>query len=215
MVDLDFYGQIVDFCRHHGIYVLSDLAYAEVYFDGNPPPSVLEIPGAKDIAVEFTSMSKTYNMPGWRVGFAAGNPDLIAALGRVKSYLDYGAFTPIQVAATAALNGPQDCVEEMRQLYAGRRDILVHGLRSAGWDCPLPHDHVRVGADPPRRDMGAIGFTKALLAEADLLSRPASVGGSEAISLRLVENGHRVRQAVRNIRGFAPPWGGRRLAAAS
>ena len=207
VVDLDFYGQIVDFCRHHGIYVLSDLAYAEVYFDGNPPPSVLEIPGAKDIAVEFTSMSKTYNMPGWRVGFAAGNPDLIAALGRVKSYLDYGAFTPIQVAATAALNGPQDCVEEMRQLYAGRRDILVHGLRSAGWDCPLPPATMFVWAPipPAFRDMGAIGFTKALLAEADVAVSPG-VGfgehGEGFVRLGLVENSQRIRQAVRNIRGF-------------
>ncbi len=123
-VDLDFYGEIVDFCRHHGIIVLSDLAYAEIYFDGNPPPSILQVPGARDIAVEFTSLSKTYSMAGWRIGFAVGNQRLIAALGRVKSYLDYGAFTPIQVAATAALNGPQDCVAEIRERYRARRDVL-------------------------------------------------------------------------------------------
>ena len=137
-VDLDFYGEIVDFCRHHDIIVLSDLAYAEIYFDGNPPPSILEVPGARDIAVEFTSLSKTYSMAGWRIGFAVGNARLIAALGRVKSYLDYGAFTPIQVAATAALNGPQDCVAEIRERYQARRDVLVDGLRQAGWEVPPP-----------------------------------------------------------------------------
>src|SRR6266699_2497074 len=133
-VDLDFYAEIVDFCRHHNIIVLSDLAYAEIYFDGNPPPSILEVPGARDIAVEFTSLSKTYSMAGWRIGFAVGNQRLIAALSRVKSYLDYGAFTPIQVAATAALNGPQDCVREMRETYKRRRDVLVESFGRAGWD---------------------------------------------------------------------------------
>ncbi|MCZ6495517.1 MAG: aminotransferase class I/II-fold pyridoxal phosphate-dependent enzyme, partial [Alphaproteobacteria bacterium] len=135
VVDLDFYGQVIDFCRHHGIYVLSDLAYAEIYFD-DPPPSILQIPGAKEIAIEFTSVSKTYNMPGWRIGFAAGNKRLIHALARIKSYLDYGAFTPIQAAAAHALNGPQDCVDEIRALYRERRDVLVKGLAEAGWDIP-------------------------------------------------------------------------------
>src|ERR1700743_431435 len=133
VVDLDFYGEIVDFCRHHGIWILSDLAYAEIYFDDKPPPSIFEVPGAKDIAVEFTSLSKTYSMAGWRIGFAVGNQRLIAALTRVKSYLDYGAFPPIQVAATAALNGPQECIAEMRDRYRGRRDVLIEGLHQAGW----------------------------------------------------------------------------------
>ena len=137
-VDLDFYGEIVAFCRRHDIIVLSDLAYAEIYFDDKPPPSILEVPGARDIAVEFTSLSKTYSMAGWRIGFAVGNARLIAALARVKSYLDYGAFTPIQVAATAALNGPQDCIAETRERYRARRDVLIDGLRQAGWEFPNP-----------------------------------------------------------------------------
>jgi alanine-synthesizing transaminase len=136
--DLAFYAKVVEFCRAHDLIVLSDLAYSEIYFDGNPPPSILQVPGAKEVAVEFTSLSKTYSMPGWRIGFAAGNPRLIGALARVKSYLDYGAFTPIQVAAAAALNGPQDCVEETRTIYRERRDVLVDGLTRAGWDVPVP-----------------------------------------------------------------------------
>ena len=137
-VDLDFYGEIVAFCRRHDIVVLSDIAYAEIYFDGKPPPSILEVPGARDIAVEFSSLSKTYSMAGWRIGFAVGNQRLIAALARVKSYLDYGAFTPIQVAATAALNGPQECVAETRARYQARRDVMIDGLRQAGWEVPEP-----------------------------------------------------------------------------
>ena len=133
VVDLDFYGEMVEFCRAKKIYILSDLAYSEIYFD-SPPPSILQIPGARDIAVEFTSLSKTYSMPGWRIGFATGNKDLVYALARIKSYLDYGAFTPIQVAAAAALNGPQDCVDEIRGLYKRRRDVLVQSMASAGWD---------------------------------------------------------------------------------
>ncbi|MBV9551151.1 MAG: aminotransferase class I/II-fold pyridoxal phosphate-dependent enzyme, partial [Alphaproteobacteria bacterium] len=150
-VDLDFYGEVVDFCRHHGIIVLSDLAYAEIYFDGKPPPSILEVPGARDIAVEFTSLSKTYSMAGWRIGFAVGNARLIGALSRVKSYLDYGAFTPIQVAAAAALNGPQDCVEQMRALYRERRDVLIRGLASAGWQVPSPEGSMFAWAPIPPR----------------------------------------------------------------
>ncbi|HEC14785.1 MAG TPA: aminotransferase class I/II-fold pyridoxal phosphate-dependent enzyme, partial [Rhodospirillales bacterium] len=138
LCDLDFYGEIVGFCRRNDIYVLSDIAYSEIYFNNNPPPSILQVPGAKDIAVEFTSMSKTYSMPGWRIGFASGNKKLIAALARIKSYLDYGAFTPIQVAAAAALNGPQDCVDEVRTLYRQRRDVLIDGLNAAGWEVPSP-----------------------------------------------------------------------------
>ena len=147
VVDLDFYEEVVAFCRPRGIYVLSDIAYAEIYFDGNPPPSILQVEGARDIAVEFTSLSKTYSMAGWRIGFAVGNERLIAALSRVKSYLDYGAFTPIQVAATAALNGPQECIDEIRARYKARRDVLVEGLHQAGWDIPSPAGHdVRLGA---------------------------------------------------------------------
>ena len=149
VADLDFYRDLVSFARRHDLIVLSDLAYAEVYFDGNPPPSILQVPGAMDIAVEFTSMSKTFSMAGWRIGFAVGNERLIAALGRVKSYLDYGAFTPIQVAATAALNGPQDCIDEMRATYKRRRDALVDSFGRAGWEIPAPQRlDVRLGADP-------------------------------------------------------------------
>ena len=165
VVDLDFYGAIIDFCRGHGIYVVSDLAYAEIYFDGNPPPSILQVPGAKDIAVEFTSLSKTYSMPGWRIGFATGNRRLITALARVKSYLDYGAFTPIQVAATAALNGPQDCVEQIRATYRARRDVLVSGLAASGWDVPSPQATMFVWAPIPPvfAEAGSLEFSKLLL----------------------------------------------------
>src|ERR1700726_347355 len=169
-VDLDFYGEIVDFCRHHGIWVLSDLAYAEIYFGDTPPPSIFEVPGAKDIAVEFTSLSKTYSMAGWRIGFAVGNQRLIAALTRVKSYLDYGAFTPIQVAATAALNGPQDCIAEIRARYRSRRDVLIEGLNAAGWPVQAPAASMFAWAPIPEpfREMGSLAFAKLLLAKADV-----------------------------------------------
>ncbi|HUN53360.1 MAG TPA: aminotransferase class I/II-fold pyridoxal phosphate-dependent enzyme, partial [Candidatus Sulfotelmatobacter sp.] len=150
-VDLDFYGRIVEFARSRNLYVISDLAYAEIYFDGVPPPSILQVPGAKDVAIEFTSLSKTYAMPGWRVGFATGNRKLVHALTRIKSYLDYGAFTPIQVAATAALNGPQDCVEDMRRIYRSRRDALIKGLAQAGWDVPPPAASMFAWAPIPER----------------------------------------------------------------
>src|SRR5580698_644982 len=165
VVDLDFYGAIVDFCKRHDIWILSDLAYAEIYFDGVPPPSVLQVPGARDIAIEFTSMSKTYSMAGWRMGFAAGNKTLIRALTRIKSYLDYGAFTPIQVAATAALNGSQDCVEEIRQMYKARRDVLIDGLEGAGWSVPRPPASMFAWAPIPERfaHMGSIEFSKLLM----------------------------------------------------
>jgi alanine-synthesizing transaminase len=204
---LDFYGQVVEFCRHHGIYLLSDLAYAEIYFDGNPPPSVLQIPGAKDVCIEFTSMSKTYNMPGWRIGFAAGNKTLIGALTRIKSYLDYGAFTPIQVAAAAALNGPQDCVEEIRQMYKERRDVLIEGLAQAGWEVPSPPASMFCWAPIPERfaHMGSVEFSKLLMQEAKVAVAPG-VGfgehGDAFVRIGLVENKHRIRQAVRNIKAF-------------
>ncbi|MEQ9042591.1 MAG: LL-diaminopimelate aminotransferase [Alphaproteobacteria bacterium] len=207
VVDLDFYGQVVDFCRHHQIYILSDLAYAEIYFESGPPPSILQIPGAKDIAVEFTSMSKTYNMPGWRIGFATGNRRLIGALARIKSYVDYGAFTPIQVAAVAALNGPQDCVEEIRRVYRERRDILVQGLQAAGWNVPSPSATMFVWAPLPKdfADLGSLTFSKLLLQEAKVAVSPGlgfGEYGEGHVRLGLVENAHRTRQAVRNIKSF-------------
>lgn len=207
LATLDFYAEVVDFCRFHGIYILSDLAYAEIYFDDNPPPSILELPKAWDIAVEFTSMSKTYSMPGWRIGFAVGNEDLIAALARVKSYLDYGAFTPIQVAASAALNGPQDCIDEFRGIYKERRDIMIEGLGAAGWDIPSPPATMFAWAPipPAFKEMGSIEFSKLLLSEADVAVAPGIGFGEHGdgfVRIGLVENGQRIRQAARNIKNF-------------
>jgi alanine-synthesizing transaminase len=204
---IEFYRELVALCRRHELFILSDLAYAELYFGDTPPPSVLEVPGAKDITVEFTSMSKTYNMPGWRMGFAAGNPRLIAALARVKSYLDYGAFTPIQVAATAALNGPQDCIAEMRALYRDRRDVLVKGLRAAGWEVPSPEASMFLWAPIPERfrHLGSVGFAKLLLEKAKVAVAPGlgfGEHGDEHVRIALVENNHRIRQALRGIRAF-------------
>jgi len=207
VVDLDYYRPIVEFCRKHGIYILSDIAYAEIYFDGKPPPSILQIPEAREVAVEFYSLSKTYNMPGWRVGFACGNKKLIAALSRVKSYTDYGAFTPIQIAATAALNGPQDCVEEIRAMYKARRDVLVEGLRGAGWNVPMPSASMFVWSPIPEpfRHLGSLEFSKLMLAQARVAVAPG-VGfgeyGDGHVRIGLVENQHRIRQAVRSIRQF-------------
>ena len=206
-VDLDFYGEIIAFCRRHDIVVLSDLAYAEIYFDGKPPPSILEVPGARDIAVEFTSLSKTYSMAGWRIGFAVGNERLIAALSRVKSYLDYGAFTPIQVAATAALNGPQDCIAETRARYEARRDVMIDGLRQAGWEVPQPEATMFAWAPipPPFRAIGSLAFSKLLLERANVAVSPG-VGfgeyGEGFVRIALVENRQRLRQAARNIKAF-------------
>ncbi len=207
VADLDFYREIVAFARRHELYVLSDLAYAEIYFGEQAPPSILQIPGAKDIAVEFTSMSKTYSMPGWRMGFAAGNPLLISALTRVKSYLDYGAFTPIQVASVAALNGPQDCVAEMRALYRERRDVLVPGLNAAGWDMPMPEGSMFAWAPIPPQfaHLGSVEFSKLLLARARVAVAPGIGFGEHGdghVRIAFVENTHRLRQAVRSIRGF-------------
>ena len=207
LADLDFYREIVAFARKHDIWILSDLAYAEIYFGDKIPPSILEVPGAKDIAVEFTSMSKTYSMPGWRMGFAAGNPQLITALTRMKSYLDYGAFTPIQVAAVAALNGPQDCVQEMRDLYRERRDVLIKGLSSAGWDVPSPEGSMFAWAPVPPKfsGLGSVEFSKLLLARAKVAVAPGLGFGEHGegfVRIALVENTHRMRQAIRNIRAF-------------
>jgi alanine-synthesizing transaminase len=206
VVDLDFYREVVAFARRHEIFILSDLAYAEIFFDA-APPSILEVAGAKEVAVEFTSMSKTYSMPGWRIGFAAGNPALIGALARIKSYLDYGAFTPIQVAATAALNGPQDCIEANRTRYRERRDVLVEGLRTAGWPMPAPPATMFVWAPLPEayRAIGSLAFSKLLLEKAKVAVSPG-IGfgeyGEGHVRLALVENRQRIRQAVRNIRTF-------------
>ena len=206
-VDLAFYEEAVKFCKKHEIFILSDIAYSEIYFTDTPPPSVLQVPGAKDIAVEFSSLSKTYSMPGWRVGFAAGNKQLVGALTRIKSYVDYGAFTPIQVAATAALNGPQDCVEELRAMYKERRDVLCDGLARFGWDVPKPDATMFVWAPVPEqfRAMGSLEFSKKLLTEANVAVAPG-VGfgeyGENFVRFGLVENLHRTRQALRNIRDF-------------
>jgi alanine-synthesizing transaminase len=206
-VDLDFYGQIVDFARNRGLYVISDLAYAEIYFDDVPPPSILQVPGAKDVAIEFTSMSKTYAMPGWRVGFATGNRKLVHALTRIKSYLDYGAFTPIQVAAAAALNGPQDCVEDMRRIYRSRRDVLIKGLSQAGWTVPPPAASMFAWAPIPEpfTGLGSLEFSKLLLAEAKVAVAPGlgfGEYGDGHVRIALVENEQRIRQACKSIRKF-------------
>ncbi|HEX9835568.1 MAG TPA: LL-diaminopimelate aminotransferase [Alphaproteobacteria bacterium] len=207
VVGLDFYREVVEYCRAHGIYVLSDLAYAEIYFDGVPPPSVLQVPGARDIAVEFTSMSKTYSMPGWRIGFAAGNAKLIGALARIKSYLDYGAFTPIQVAAAVALNGPQDCVADTRETYRRRRDVLVESFAAAGWDIPPPPATMFAWAPIPRQfaHLGSLEFSKILLQEAHVAVSPGlgfGEYGDGHVRIALVENRQRIRQAARNVKSF-------------
>lgn len=204
---IDFYRELVALCRRHGLFILSDLAYAELYYGDTPPPSVLEVEGAKDITVEFTSMSKTYNMPGWRMGFAAGNPRLIAALARVKSYLDYGAYTPIQVAAAAALNGPQDCVEEIRGIYKSRRDTLVESMKRAGWDIPAPPASMFAWAKlPPQYEQaGSMLFSKLLVEEAGVAVAPGVAFGEYGegyVRIGLVENEHRIRQAARNVKKF-------------
>jgi len=207
VADLDFYRDVVAFAKRHDIFVVSDLAYSEIYFDGVAPPSILEVPGARDIAVEFGSLSKTYSMPGWRVGYGVGNKDLIGALARVKSYLDYGAFTPIQVAATAALNGPQDCVEDVRTLYRQRRDVLCESFGQAGWEVPPPPATMFAWAPIPEqfRELGSLGFAKLLLEEADVAVSPG-VGfgerGEGHVRLALVENRHRIRQAARGVKQF-------------
>src|SRR5580692_6755684 len=207
VADLDFYRDLVAFAKKHNVFILSDLAYAEVYFDNNPPPSILQVAGAMDVAVEFTSMSKTYSMPGWRMGFAVGNERLIAALARVKSYLDYGAFTPIQVAATAALNGPDDCIAEMRSIYRKRRDALVDSFGRAGWHVPPPAASMFAWAPIPEpfRPLGSVEFATLLVEKAGVAVSPgAGFGeyGEGHVRIALVENEQRIRQAARNIRRF-------------
>jgi alanine-synthesizing transaminase len=207
VVDLDFYAEVVKFCRKNELYVMSDLAYAEIYFNDVPPPSILQVPGAKDVAVEFTSMSKTYSMPGWRIGFAAGNQHLINALARIKSYLDYGAFTPIQVAAAAALNGPQDCVENARQTYKKRRDVLIDSFGKSGWDIASPEATMFAWTPVPERfaHMGSNEFAKLLLKEAHVAVAPGIGFGEHGegfVRIALVENEQRIRQAARSVRKF-------------
>jgi len=207
VADLDFYKELVPFAKKHGIFILSDLAYAEVYFENNPPPSVLQVPGATDLCVEFTSMSKTYSMPGWRIGFAVGNERIIAALARVKSYLDYGAFTPVQVAATAALNGPDDCIREMRETYKRRRDVLVESFGRAGWRVPTPAASMFAWSPIPAPfdTLGSVDFAKLLVEKAELAVSPGSGFGEHGegyVRIALVENEQRIRQAARNLRRF-------------
>jgi alanine-synthesizing transaminase len=211
VVDLDFYKEVIKFAKKHEIWVLSDLAYTEIYFD-EPPPSILQVDGAKDIAVEVTSMSKTYAMAGWRVGFAAGNERLIGALARVKSYLDYGAFTPVQVAAAAALNGPQDCVDEFREIYRSRRDAMVESFGRAGWEIPEPKASMFAWAPIPPifKEAGSLEFSLKLIEEAHVAVAPGAGFGEHGdgyVRLALVENEQRIRQAARNVRKFLESYG--------
>jgi alanine-synthesizing transaminase len=207
VASLDFYKDVVAFAKKNDLIILSDLAYAEIYFDGNPPPSVLQVPGAIDVTVEFTSMSKTFSMPGWRMGFAVGNERLISALTRVKSYLDYGAFTPIQVAATAALNGDGADIADVRDVYHKRRDVMVDSFGRAGWDIPPPAASMFAWAPIPEpfKHLGSLEFSKLLIEHADVAVAPG-IGfgehGDDYVRLAFVENEHRIRQAARNIKRF-------------
>jgi alanine-synthesizing transaminase len=206
-VDLDFYRDVIALAKRHDMLVLSDIAYSEIYFDDNPPPSILQVDGAKDIAVEVNSLSKTYAMAGWRVGMVVGNERMCAALARVKSYLDYGAFTPIQVAAAAALNGPQDCVDEIRATYKSRRDVLVSSMKRAGWDIPTPPASMFAWAPLPEafREGGSMRFAKLLIEEAGVAVSPGVAFGECGegyVRIGLVENEHRIRQAARNVKRF-------------
>lgn len=207
VASLDFYKDVVAFAKKNDIIILSDLAYSEIYFDGNPPPSVLQVPGAIDVCVEFTSMSKTFSMPGWRMGFAVGNERLISALTRVKSYLDYGAFTPIQVAAAHALNGDGADIAEVREVYHKRRDVMVDAFGRAGWTIPAPAASMFAWAPIPEpfKHLGSLEFSKLLIEHADVAVAPG-VGfgehGDDFVRVALVENEHRIRQAARNIKRF-------------
>jgi alanine-synthesizing transaminase len=206
-VDIAFYERLVAWAKENKVWIISDLAYSELYYDGKPTVSILQVPGAKDVAVEFTSLSKTFSMAGWRIGFAVGNRELIAAMTRVKSYLDYGAFTPIQAAACAALNGPQDIVEKNRQLYHKRRDVLVEVMGRAGWDIPAPPASMFAWAPlpPSLREMGSLEFSKQLLIHADVAVAPGVGYGEEGegyVRIALVENEQRLRQAARNVRRY-------------
>ncbi|MDP7577687.1 MAG: aminotransferase class I/II-fold pyridoxal phosphate-dependent enzyme, partial [Pseudomonadales bacterium] len=204
-VELDFFEKVIMIAKEHGIWVIQDLAYADLVFDGYKVPSILQVPGAKDIAVEFFSMSKSYNMPGWRIGFCVGNPTLVGALSRIKSYLDYGNFTPIQVAAIAALEGDQTCVGEIRDMYCNRRDVLCDGLAAAGWQIEKPKATMFVWAKIPAQfqNMGSLEFSKFLLKEAKVAVSPG-IGfgqyGDDHVRFALIENEHRTRQAIRGVK---------------
>src|SRR5437868_3175348 len=204
---LDFYKDLVAFAKKHEIFILSDLAYAELYFDGQPPPSVLQVPGAMDVTVEFTSMSKTYSMAGWRMGFAVGNERIIGALARVKSYLDYRAFTPVQVAATAALNGPEDCIREMRETYRKRRDTLVESFSRAGWEIPPPDASMFAWAPLPKafEGLGSMQFATLMVEKSGVVVSPGVAFGEHGegyVRIAMVENEQRIRQAARGVRRF-------------
>ncbi len=205
VADIAFYEQLVAFAREHQLWIISDLAYAEIYFGDVPTPSILAVEGAKEVAVEFTSMSKTYSMAGWRIGFAVGNARLIGALTRVKSYLDYGAFTPIQAAATAALNGPQNIIDFNRKLYKGRRDVMIDSFARAGWNIPIPQASMFAWSPIPEpfRHLGSVKFAKRLMIEAQVAVAPGVGFGEEGegyVRLALVENEQRLRQAARGIK---------------
>tara|TARA_B100000795_G_scaffold165610_1_gene124579 strand:- start:391 stop:1578 length:1188 start_codon:yes stop_codon:yes gene_type:complete len=205
VASIDFYKEVVKIAIKYRTYILSDLAYAEIYYDGNPPPSILQVPRAREVAVEFTSMSKTYAMAGWRIGFAVGNKKLISALTRIKSYLDYGAFTPVQVAAAAALNGPQDCVTEIRHIYQKRRDVLINSMSRAGWDIPSPPASMFAWAPLPKKFVkeGSLNFAKELMLKADVAVAPGVAFGEYGegfVRVGLVENEQRIRQAAKNIK---------------
>ena len=211
-VDLPFYERLVAWAKENKVWIISDLAYSELYYDGKPTVSILQVPGAKDVAVEFTSMSKTYSMAGWRIGFAVGNRKLIAAMTRVKSYLDYGAFTPIQAAACAALNGPQDIVEKNRQLYHKRRDVLVEVMGRAGWDIPPPPASMFAWAPLPKAfaHLGSLEFSKQMLLHAEVAVAPGVGYGEDGegyVRIALVENEQRLRQAARNIKRWFQSMG--------
>ena len=211
-VDLAFYERVVAFAKEHGLWVLSDLAYSELYYDGRPTPSILQVPGAMDVAIEFTSLSKTYSMAGWRIGFAVGNRRLIAALTRVKSYLDYGAFTPIQAAACAAINGPQDIVATNRELYRARRDVLVESFGRAGWDIPSPAASMFAWAPlpPALAHLGSLEFSKQLLTHAHVAVAPGvgyGENGEGFVRIAMVENEQRLRQAARNVKRYLTSMG--------
>jgi len=212
VVDLAFYERLVAWAKEHDVWVLSDLAYSELYYDGVPTPSILQVPGGKDVAVEFTSMSKTYSMAGWRMGFAVGNRQLISALTRVKSYLDYGAFTPIQAAAVAAINGPQDIVEKNRELYKKRRDVLVESFGRAGWTIPPSRASMFCWAPlpPSVAHLGSLEFSKQLLTHAGVAVAPGVGYGEDGegfVRIAMVENEQRIRQAARNVKRYLVSMG--------
>ena len=205
VASIDFYEEVVKIALKYGTYILSDLAYAEIYYDGNVPPSILQVRRAKEVAVEFTSMSKTYAMAGWRIGFAVGNKKLISALTRIKSYLDYGAFTPVQVAAVTALNGPQNCVDEIRNIYQKRRDVLISSMSRAGWNIPSPPASMFAWAPLPEKfkKQGSLAFAKELMLKADVAVAPGVAFGEYGegfVRVGLVENEQRIKQAAKNIK---------------